>query len=167
MERNPVTMRLGVTGHMNLTEPTQDLVRERIREYLSTIDSQALVGVSCIAAGADSLFAEEVLKAGGTLEVVLPCRDYRGQKVKPENLAQFDRLVSAASRVHEMDYDKADRFAYEAANTALLGMIDTLVAVWDGDSPVDRGGTAAVVHDARCARLDVKIIWPSGAQRRG
>lgn len=36
-----------------------------------------LVGVSCIARGADSVFAQVVLDVGGRLEVVLPSRNYR------------------------------------------------------------------------------------------
>jgi hypothetical protein len=41
--------------------------------------------VSCIAAGADALFAEAVLGVGGRLVVVVPSRDYRQAKVKGEH----------------------------------------------------------------------------------
>lgn len=83
---------IAVTGHMNLTEETVPLVRAALRESLAGWDANDLVGVSCIAAGGDSLFAEAVLEAGGRLVVVLPSRDYRERKVKPA-----DAPVSAPS----------------------------------------------------------------------
>ncbi|GAU68072.1 hypothetical protein SSP35_06_01570 [Streptomyces sp. NBRC 110611] len=42
-----------------------------------------LVGVTCLARGSDTLFAEAVVEAGGRLVVILPSRDYREAKVKP------------------------------------------------------------------------------------
>lgn len=41
-----------------------------------------------------------------------------------------------------MDYEEAGREAYEAANAALLGLADRLVAVWD-EGGGEAGGTAA------------------------
>jgi hypothetical protein len=64
-----------------------------------------------------------------------------------------------------MPHETANRAAYEAANEAMLGTIDLLVAVWDGRSPVDQGGTAAVVEQARERGVAVAIVWPPGARR--
>ncbi|SDI56358.1 hypothetical protein SAMN05421505_17010 [Sinosporangium album] len=90
-------MRIGVTGHMDLTAPTALLVSEALQRHLTTIGGD-IVGVSCIARGADSLFAEAVIDAGGgTLEVVLPSRDYRDTKVRPDHAEQFDRPRAGTS----------------------------------------------------------------------
>ncbi|SDH68386.1 hypothetical protein SAMN05421505_12068 [Sinosporangium album] len=157
-------MRIGVTGHMNLTGPTALLVSEALQRHLTTIGGD-IVGVSCIARGADSLFAEAVIEAGGTLEVVLPSRDYRDTKVRPDHADQFDRLLGKAVVVHTMDHDHADREAYVAANDALLGAVDQLVAVWDGEPAAGRGGTADVVAEAHARGIPVTVIWPEGATR--
>ncbi|MEV4566807.1 hypothetical protein AB0K12_23825 [Nonomuraea sp. NPDC049419] len=157
-------MRIGVTGHMNLTSDTARLVSDALRAHLKGVDGE-LVGVSCIARGADSLFADAVLAAGGALEVVLPSRDYRAVKVKLDHAEQFDRLMAAASTVRVMDFDQASREAYEAANEAVLSSIDELVAVWDGQPGTGRGGTAEVVAEARERGLVVTVIWPAGAAR--
>ncbi|WP_280420156.1 hypothetical protein [Nocardia carnea] len=155
-------MRVAVTGHMNITEETAVLVREEIARRLAEVSD--LVGVSCIARGADSVFAQAVLEAGGRLEVVLPSRNYREAKVKPDHAPVFDELVARASEVQVMDFEEAGREAYEAANEALLGSADRLVAVWDGDGG-EAGGTGSVVKLARERGLAVDVVWPEGAAR--
>ncbi|WP_372470346.1 hypothetical protein [Nonomuraea aurantiaca] len=157
-------MRIGVTGHMNLTEGTSSLVFAAIREHLAQVGDD-LTGVSCIARGADSLFADAVLAAGGTLEVVIPSRDYRQAKVKADHAEQFDRLMDVAKQVRVMDFDHANRGAYEAANEAMLGSVDEIVAVWDGQPGTGAGGTAEVVAEAKRRGVKVVVIWPEGAAR--
>lgn len=158
---------LAVTGHMDLTDESVPLVREALRELLGKY-SEDLTGVSCIAAGADSLFAEEVTAIGGRLIAVIPSRDYRAAKVKPAHAAVFDHLVEAAEEVVTLPHETANREAYEAANAELLQRADRLVAVWDGTPPSGKGGgTADTVKQAREAGLDVDVVWPAGAGRRG
>lgn len=82
--------------------------------------------------GADSVFAQAVLAMGGRLEVVLPSRNYREAKVKPDHAPVFDELITRAAEVRVMDFDDAGKEAYETANEALVGSADRLVAVWDG-----------------------------------
>ena len=84
--------RIGITGHSNLSADSVPLVHQALVEVLAPHKSGDLVGVSCLARGADQIFAEVVLEAGGRLEVVLPSVDYREAKVKPYNLDQFDDL---------------------------------------------------------------------------
>lgn len=163
---------LAVTGHMDLTPPTREKVRAALRELLAarlaTADGagDALVGVSCIAPGADSLFAEAVLEGGGTLVVVVPSRDYRVAHVAPDHAPVFDRLAAAAAEVVTLPFEAAGRGSYEAANAELIRRADALVAVWDGAPPSGRGGgTADLVHAARAAGVPVHRVWPRGAAR--
>ncbi|MET9545219.1 hypothetical protein ABZY36_07900 [Streptomyces sp. NPDC006627] len=157
-----------VTGHMDLTDETVGLVRNALREVFATHTEGELVGVSCIAAGADSVFAEELLAMGGRLIVVLPSGDYRQAKVKPEHAPTFDRLVAAAAEVVVLPHENANRQAYEAANAELLRRGDRLVAVWDGTPPSGKGGgTADTVELAQAEGLAIDVVWPEGAARRG
>lgn len=158
---------LAVTGHMDLTDSSVPVVRTALDELMREVADGELVGVSCIAAGADSLFAEAVLDAGGSLVAVIPSRDYRETKVKAAHAAQFDRLLAAAAEVVVMDHATAGREAYEAANSELLRRADRLVAVWNGMPPGTKGGgTADVVEEARALGLPVEVVWPTGAERR-
>ncbi|UED87429.1 hypothetical protein [Streptomyces profundus] len=154
-----------VTGHMDLTDGTVPLVRAALRELLAPHEAAEVVGVSCIAAGADSLFAEAVLDLGGRLVVVVPGRDYRQRKVKPQDAQRFDRLVEAAGEVVTVPFELAGREAYEAAGKELLRRADRLVAVWDGRPSNGKGGTADTVDQARAAGVPVDVIWPDGAAR--
>lgn len=161
---------IAVTGHLDLTEGTVSLVRTALDDLLRPYagDGGPLVGVSCIAKGADTLFAEAVLAAGGRLVVVVPSRDYRRSTVEPGHRASYDLLVEAAEDVVVLPYETSDRQAYEAANAVLVERADRLVAVWDGTPPTGRGGgTADAVLEARAARVPVDVVWPDGAARRG
>ncbi|MFC8716191.1 hypothetical protein [Kitasatospora sp. NPDC057198] len=161
---------IATTGHMDLTAASREPVRDALRRVLAeeVRAGGGLVGISCLAPGSDTLFAEAVLGAGGDLLVVLPSRDYRQALVGPEHAPDFDRLVRAASEVVVLPFATADRHAYEAANAELVARADVLVAVWDGTPPTGRGGgTADAVLRARGAGVPVRVVWPRGAARRG
>ncbi|KUL41114.1 hypothetical protein ADL22_14585, partial [Streptomyces sp. NRRL F-4489] len=123
-----------------------------------------VVGVTFLARGADTLFAEAVVGAGGRLVVVLPSRDYREAKVKGEHAVAFDRLAAGAEMV-VMPFESAERRAYEAANEELLRRAERLVAVWDGVPAAGKGGTADTVARARRVGVPVDVVWPEGAER--
>ncbi|MFD7548189.1 hypothetical protein ACFV0R_07365 [Streptomyces sp. NPDC059578] len=156
---------IAVTGHMDLTTASVPLVRTALAQTLAP-HAGDLVGISCIAQGADSLFAEAVLKAGGRLVVVIPSRDYRERKVRPDHAETFDRLVTAADEVVVLPYETADRQAYAAANSELLQRADRLAAVWDGEPASGKGGgTADTVLEAQAAGIPIDRIWPTGTAR--
>ncbi|RJO78076.1 hypothetical protein D5S18_06970 [Nocardia panacis] len=149
---------------MNITADTAAAVYDAITKSIAVHNSVDLVGISCIARGADSVFARAVLDVGGRLEVVLPSRNYRDRKVKPDHIELFDALISRAEIVRVLDFADAGRDAYEAANEAMLSSCDRLIAVWDGETG-QQGGTGSVVELARERGLPVEVIWPDGAAR--
>jgi hypothetical protein len=150
---------------MNLTLDSVPLVYKAITDSLAPYAKEELTGVSCVARGADSIFAQAVLDLGGKLEVIIPADDYRETKVSPDRAAQFDELMRRATAVRALPFAQANRDAYEAANHALVSSCDTLFAVWDGERGVDKGSTASVVEYARSSGVLVEVIWPDGARR--
>ncbi|MFG3510362.1 hypothetical protein ACGF5F_33255 [Streptomyces sp. NPDC047821] len=158
---------VAVTGHMDLADEAAEAVRTALRDLLAGLRGDSLVGRSCLARGADTLFAEEILSLGGRLSVIIPSRDYRDAVVTPADLTRFDALCEAADEVVIMPYEHAGRAAYEAANLRLLQGADRLVAVWDGSAPTGGGGTADTVAAARSAGLAIDVVWPPGARRSG
>ncbi|MFC9088214.1 hypothetical protein [Nocardiopsis dassonvillei] len=157
--------RIGITGHSNLSGDSVTLVRKALVAALDPYADDRLVGVSCLARGADQLFAEAVLDVGGRLEVVLPSADYREAKVKPANLDRFDDLLVRSSLVRYMPHRRAGRAAYEDANEAVLDWVELMFAVWDGQPADGRGGTADAVEAARVRGVPVEVIWPEGVRR--
>lgn len=149
---------------MDLDAATREGVQDDLRAYLGTVPKEQLVGISCIADGADAIFAEVVLECGGRLHVILPSSDYRATKVKSTYLGRFDALLSRAVDV-EIMHETANREAYEAANDRLLSACDVLVAVWDGIQSEKVGGTATTAAKARALGKPVVRIWREAYRR--
>lgn len=157
--------RIGISGHTNLTATTVPLVAAGIRTALEQHARDGLVGVTCLAYGADQVFARVVLELGGTTEAVIPAADYRDRKVEPDNAAEFDELLGKATAVHTMRFAESNGAAYMAASEHMLSTVSALVAVWDGGPSGGYGGTADVVAAARERGLPVTVVWPDGAAR--
>lgn len=164
-------VRVGITGHLDLTAATERRVRAELRRYLAGLHEAAaarscdLVGVTCLARGADSVFARVLMDLGGRLEVILPSADYRATQVGAEHAPVFDAILREAAAVRTMPASRAEPRAYAAANDALLDAVDQLIAVWDGQPAGLEGGTASVVRTARLRHMPIMVIWPDGAQR--
>ncbi len=157
--------RIGITGHSDLTSDSAPLVYNALLHALRAEQDDSLVGVTCLARGADQIFARVVLDLDGKVEVILPAANYREHKVKPDNAAEFDDLVGKADSVETLPFQKSNIEAYITASEKVLDLIDKLVAVWDGGPSGGYGGTADVVEAARERGLPVTVVWPDGARR--
>jgi hypothetical protein len=155
--------RVAVTGHRGLPDLTERLVDHAIRESLAQ-QGPELVGLSCLADGADQLFAQAILDLGGRLEVVVPAQKYR-DALPPECWPAYDHLLSNASQIHQLDYTESTSQAHQAASEYMVSEADVLLAVWDGLPARGYGGTADVVSYARRNGKPVELIWPEGATR--
>ncbi|MGW6983599.1 hypothetical protein ACWGE1_29860 [Streptomyces sp. NPDC054932] len=157
---------IAVTGHVNLTGASLPLVAEALLPLLARYPAAELTGMSCLAAGADTVFGEAVLAVGGRLVAVLPSADHRARMPEGPHADAFDRLLRAAAEVKVMPYRRAGAPAYAAANRLLLGRAELLVAVWDGGTGGRQGGTGDAVATARARGLPVEVVWPAGAARQ-
>lgn len=156
--------RIGVTGHRDLASPTDALVGTAIAGRLSRLGVDDLTGISCLAPGADQLFARLLLAAGGALEVVVPSRDYR-ERMDEDARLEFDRLLQKASRAVQLPYPESRADAHMAGSIVVVERSQILFAVWDGRPAQNFGGTADVVAYARQVGVPVDVIWPSGSSR--
>jgi predicted nucleic acid-binding protein len=156
-------VRFGVTGHRVLPPRIIDRVRDHWSAAL-TADPQ-LRGVSCLADGADQLFAAEVLASGGALEVILPCEGYAGSLGSDDSRARFETLRRAAETVITLPYPEPSGRAYLAAGQTLVDRCDHLFAVWDGRPAHGPGGTADVVAYALARDRPVTVLWVDGVVR--
>ena len=157
-------MHIAITGHRGLPVATERAVDQAIREQLRPYAGRDLVGISNLADGADQLFAQAVLDAGGQLEVIVPAARYRDGL--PESAHRvYDALLAKASRVDRLNRVESTEEAHMEASNAMLERADRLFAVWDGKPARGYGGTADVVAEARRRGLGVTIICPEGARR--
>ena len=155
---------LGITGHRGLPDELAAAVAAQLRDALAETDPDELTGISCIADGADMLFALAVLERGGRLEVVVPAAEYR-EKLPAEHHQLYDALYAQAARVHRLEHTESTPEAHMDASRLLIGLSDELIAVWDGQPSRSYGGTADVVDEARAQGVPVRVLWPHGARR--
>ncbi|MBX6387175.1 MAG: hypothetical protein IRZ07_30055 [Microbispora sp.] len=156
-------LRVAVSGHRGLSRDTTTLVEAGIREALTQY-APDVIGLSCLADGADQIFARAVLRAGGRLEAIIPAERYR-DNLPAETWDEYDALLSKAERVHRLGFAEPTSEAHMAAGVFMLDHADELLAVWDGKPARGYGGTADVVAEARTRGMPVRIVWPEGARR--
>jgi hypothetical protein len=155
--------RIAVSGHRGLNARTAGLIDRAIRERLA-IYPAGVTGLSCLADGADQIFARAVIDRGGTLEVIVPAEEYRSglpAEVHPE----YDDLLGRAVAVRRLPFTESTSESHMAASKLMLDEADELYAVWDGKPARGYGGTADVVAYARKNDTPVEVIWPAGASR--
>lgn len=155
-------MRIGISGHRNLTPDTVEAVRAEVVGILAAEDD--VEGVSCLADGADQLFARAVVDAGGRLVAVVPAEKYR-DGLPSEAYREYDALLHAAGEIVRLPFVESTPESHMAASVAMLDRIDLLVAVWDGKPARGYGGTADVVAEAQRRGIDVVVAWPQGSAR--
>ncbi|MFV2195410.1 hypothetical protein [Nocardiopsis sp. LOL_012] len=156
-------IRIGITGHRALPPGVDADVADLLRAHLAPY-GRAMVGLSCLADGADTAFAEAVLGAGAPLEVVVPASGYRAS-LPAEHHDTYDRLLAGAARIHDLGHTASSPEAHMAAGRLLVDRSDRLIAVWDGLPARGPGGTADVVAYARSLSRPVTVLWPEGARR--
>jgi hypothetical protein len=139
-------------------------VRLLLDEALRGYEAADLTGVSCIADGPDSWFAETVLRQGGRLEVVIPAEEYR-EGLPDSHHPVYDELVRRAADIHRTGMVASDSAAHMAGSEVLVGLVDELLAVWDGQPARGYGGTADVVTYAERHGVPVRVLWPEGVAR--
>jgi hypothetical protein len=155
--------RVGITGHRDLRDPTRRLVSAAIATQLGRF--RPLKGISCLAEGADQVFAEQVLKAGGALTAVIPAADYSRGFATSAGKATYRQLRARAQDVVELPFPAPSEEAYWAAGQRVVGLADVLLAVWDGTPSRGVGGTADVVAFAGQRGVPTTVVWPPGSHR--
>jgi len=154
---------IGVTGHQVLPAVAVGTLQAGLRLELERCPAPIL-GLSCLAAGADQLFAEEVLAIGGRLHAVIPAADY-SSTLQGSDLTAYRRLLSAADETTNLDFLESGEPAYLAAGEWIVEHCDLLLALWDSEPARGHGGTADIVAHARELGVAVHIIWPEGVRR--
>ncbi len=190
--RPPFIVSLGITGHRkaSLRRDEWPRLRERLGAAIQLLKQAALEihareshwftaaapqvqFVSPLAEGADQLAAEVALAEGLPLHAILPfARDeYLADFAGEGDRERFDGLLDRAHCRLELPGERVRELeAYVMAGRATVAHCDVLIALWDGQSPRGRGGTAEVVdlalargtpvvHIPVDAAVPERILW--------
>ena len=153
-----------MTGHTNLTNPSIHLVRAELTQVLSRY-ADDLVGMTCLARGADQAFADAILRLDGRLVVVVPSKDYFSSIRDTASRQRCDAYLAAAQEVVQVGHDMTGVVAYTSANHYVVDHSDLLVAVWDGSPPAGNGGTSDTIAYAQRQQRTIERVWPEGTRR--
>lgn len=154
---------LGVTGHQKIPQEALGYVTAGIRACIAR-QLQPVTGYSSLAAGADQLFARELLEAGGSLVAIIPCRDYEAT-FEDAAIAAYQELLAQCSETVVLDFPEPTEEAFMAAGEEVMRRSDVVIAVWDGLPAAGLGGTADAVAYARRLGREVVVVWPAGVKR--
>ncbi len=172
---------LGVTGyrsarlgHDNLPAITAHIAQtpDAIARAAATLTPvPRLRLVSSLADGGDTIVALQAVALGWQLLAALPLprATYRADFATANDVAAYEHLLASAEAVFELPgqhssaelatpHDRAG--AYECAGRVVLDQCDVLIAVWDRDPVVRRGGTAQIVAEAVVRDIPVIHIDP-------
>ena len=159
---------IGVTGHRILTEVDRlEAGLEEVVRRLETAFPGPWTVVSALAEGSDRLVAHRLLAREGTrLVAVLPLerRDYETDFESEASRREFADLLARADQVVDVPPQPSRDEAYEVGGRAMLERADVLVAIWDGQGAQGRGGTGAVVAEAR--EHGIPLAWVHAGNRR-
>ena len=160
---------IGFTGHRQLAEPK--LVSAAIRATLMDLKEAApgeWLALSSIAAGSDTIFAQQAMRLNLAWQAVLPLppAEFRND-FSPSEWRDAESLLAEAEQVRVLTEKDGRNDAYLDAGMETVHESDVLLAVWDGAPARGKGGTADVVGYARELGHPIVIIdATTGAVRR-
>ena len=154
MTNGEIPIVVGVTGLRRIREKDIDLIREKVSDELKKIrdacPNSRMILLDSIAAGGDSLCAQEAVKLGYTLWVPLPFEEAEYlDDFTPAEKEQYHLLRNNAEKVFETGslekLPSRDR-GYYAAGEYIVTHCHVLLALWDGRPGVKGGcGTAEMI----------------------
>jgi hypothetical protein len=160
----PVPLVVAVTGHRDLIASELPAIRERVRAFMADLERRypdlPVVVMSGLAAGADSLVAEEALALGLKVIAALPMPRhlYAEDFAEGPERERFLALCARSSEFIELPFTPGNTAGlsrepgynrdrqYAQLGVFLSAHCHVLLALWDGKQAGELGGTAAVVN---------------------
>ena len=175
---------VGITGHLALPTERLALIEQRIGQILDAVvasttalycaheaffkpffqgNSPVFRVVSSLAAGADTLAAEQALSRGFRLLAPIPFgeAEYATDFEEGAQRNKFHQLLSLAEQKLFLCADSKgvdSSKGYANASEVMLCHSDILIAVWNGNVTKYKAGTYATIRAARRAHLPVLVI---------
>jgi hypothetical protein len=152
-------VRIGISGHQYLEDPREwEWVGDVMRDLLLRLP-RPLVGVTCLAVGADSLLATLLEEQNQSFEVVLPFADYES-RLPLEARDEYRRLLDQARGVTTLQDRSNDEESYFEAGKMVVDLSDVLITIWNGKAAKRLGGTGDIVQYARQKQKPIVHLDP-------
>lgn len=136
-------MKTGITGHRELRDIRW--VKKMMQEIVYEI--KITQGFTCLATGADELFAEILIQNRINYTAIIPCKNYESTFNKT-SLVNFVFSKNKASNIIELKNNEPSEKAFNEAGKLVVDNSEILIAVWNGEEAKGLGGTGDIVEYA-------------------
>ena len=116
-------------------------------------------GYTCLAVGADELFAEVLIQNGIKYTAIIPCKNYETTFQK-EALKDFIFAKNKATKIIELNNDQPSEKAFNDAGKTVVDNSEILIAVWNGEEAKGLGGTGDIVQYAQSKNKKIIHLNP-------
>jgi len=154
--------RLAVTGHRHIK--SDEKLTKSIRDILDRIlqeNKGAEVWLyTALAEGSDQLVAKianDIDEIKLVVPLPFPVEQYLTQFETEDGKKDFIQLLKSASEVINLPVQPDPQSAYTSLGDYLVNACDTVVALWNGENNLKKGGTAEVVLNA--IDLGKPVYW--------
>lgn len=165
---------ISITGHRLLTPEQKAKVKPVVKKAIENImftvkehdTASFFTGLSPLAEGADTLFAEVIREMGLPLKVMLPfereeyMKDFSSDQVRHEFDALYDRIDKADKRVTGSVKNAPVDQLYLEMGIKLVDETEFLIALWNEKAGNGKGGTADIVEYALEKKKNILLINP-------
>ena len=146
-------MKVGITGHQNLTANESDWLKIELENEIKRMEIEE--AYSCLAIGADQLFAKVILADNIPLIAITPCTKYV-ETFSGKDVEVYQTLLRKAINIVQLDFDNPSEKAFYEAGKTIVNKSDVVFAFWDNLPSKGLGGTADIVSFAK--KLNKKIV---------
>jgi hypothetical protein len=137
----------GVTGHRHFQSADAEAWAKGTLAK-TVLDNDIDYGFTCLAEGADQMFAEIMADLSVPYTVIIPCDNYEATFTEKQGVERFIRLVKASRHTTRLAFPSPSDEAFLSASRRLVDSVSVLFAVWDGEPSRGTGGTADVIQYA-------------------
>ncbi len=138
-------MRIGITGHQRLPHDGDWIwVKDEMNKIIKELPAK-VTGVTSLAAGADQLFADLILKNDGMIYIVVPFEGYEESFEKLEDRNRYHDMRGLGMKIEVLPKKTSDEESYLAAGQKVVELSNAMIAVWNGKPAAGLGGTADIV----------------------
>lgn len=140
-------MKVGITGHQDLGNiETFNWINKSLSEL---IDSEMIeLGITCLAIGADQLYAELLLKKNIPYLSIIPSKDYETTFKNGKDKDNYLHFLKKSENIEYLQNDNPNEQAFYEAGKKLVDMADYIIAIWNGKKAKGLGGTGDIVEYA-------------------
>jgi hypothetical protein len=139
-------VRLGITGHQDIEPNARGWIEQMMNREIEKF--KASFGSTCLARGADQIFAGALVQKSIPFEAVIACDNIERSFTSEQDIQKFRGFLSIAHQIIRLNYPYPSAEAFFEASTRMVDRVNAVIAVWDGRPAQGFGGTADVVNYA-------------------